>query len=219
MTRLLALLVALLGALAAWARRSRTQPPMPGIEPDERRTVPADDGTTLNIELGGRGDAPLTVVFSHGFLARSGEFDPQWESLLGRARLVRYDHRGHGRSGPSRGASDLEQLGRDLGHVLDAAAPTGPVVLVGHSMGGMTIMALAEQRPELFGDRVVGVMLLATGAGHTITGHPVENAARLLSRRGLFGPALLLLRLLAPVQERLRPRNTWLMRRITRHLR
>ena len=35
--------------------------------------------------------------------------------------------------------------------------PDGPIVLVGHSMGGMTIVALAELHPELFGDRVVGV--------------------------------------------------------------
>jgi pimeloyl-ACP methyl ester carboxylesterase len=44
-------------------------------------------------------------------------------------------------------------------------APHGPVVLVGHSMGGMTIMALADARPELFGDRVVGVALIGTSAG------------------------------------------------------
>ena len=38
-------------------------------------------------------------------------------------------------------------------------------MLVGHSMGGMTIMALAEEYPELFGDRVVGVALISTTAG------------------------------------------------------
>jgi pimeloyl-ACP methyl ester carboxylesterase len=217
-TRLLALLGALLGLLAAWARRTRTQPPMPGIEPDERREVLADDGTRLNVEIGGRTGSELTVVFVHGFLARAGEFDPQWESVLGRARLVRYDHRGHGRSGPSRKATDIDQLGRDLGRVLDEVVPTGPVALVGHSMGGMTVMALAEQRPELFGDRVRGVLLLATGAGHDIPGHPFENAARFVGRRKLLAPSLLVLRLLAPLHEALRPRSTWLMRRAVRFL-
>ena len=38
-------------------------------------------------------------------------------------------------------------------------------MLVGHSMGGMTIMALADQHPELFGPRVVGVALIATSTG------------------------------------------------------
>jgi len=44
--------------------------------------------------------------------------------------------------------------------------PRGPVVLVGHSMGGMTILTLAQRRPELFGTRVVGVALLATSSGN-----------------------------------------------------
>jgi pimeloyl-ACP methyl ester carboxylesterase len=45
-----------------------------------------------------------------------------------------------------------------------ATAPDGPVVLVGHSMGGMTIMALADQHPELFGSKVIGVVLISTAA-------------------------------------------------------
>jgi pimeloyl-ACP methyl ester carboxylesterase len=207
-----------LGVLATWARLTRTQPALPSIPPDEVRTVTTSDGQSLRVELGGRADADLTVVFVHGFLARSAEFDPQWEPLLRRVRLVRYDHRGHGGSSRSRRASDVDQLGRDLGQVLDEAVPTGDVVLVGHSMGGMTVMALAGQRPGLFGDRVRGVALLGTGAGHYIAGHPFENANRWLSRRGLFGALLLLLRLLAPTNERFRPRNTALMRRLSRWL-
>src|SRR2546429_406908 len=48
---------------------------------------------------------------------------------------------------------------------LDAAAPEGPLVLAGHSMGGMTIMALAEQFPELVAERVAGVFFAGTSAG------------------------------------------------------
>ena len=49
----------------------------------------------------------------------------------------------------------IGQLGADLHAVLTAVAPgPGPVVLVGHSMGGMTIMALARLHPELFGPKV-----------------------------------------------------------------
>jgi pimeloyl-ACP methyl ester carboxylesterase len=43
--------------------------------------------------------------------------------------------------------------------------PDDKVVLVGHSMGGMSIMALAERRPELFGEQVMGVALINTSAG------------------------------------------------------
>ena len=63
------------------------------------------------------------------------------------------------------GHATIEQLGHDLRTVLDHVVPEGPVVLVGHSMGGMTIVALAEQHPELIGDRVVGVGLISTTAG------------------------------------------------------
>ncbi len=49
--------------------------------------------------------------------------------------------------------------------MLEELVPDGPVVLVGHSMGGMTIMAFAERHPELFEDRVVGVGLVSTTAG------------------------------------------------------
>jgi pimeloyl-ACP methyl ester carboxylesterase len=59
----------------------------------------------------------------------------------------------------------MEQLGRDLDAVLRARVPYGPVALVGHSMGGMTVMSLAAQRPVLFGTRVVGAALLSTSSG------------------------------------------------------
>src|SRR3712207_8134062 len=39
----------------------------------------------------------------------------------------------------------IDRTGRDLGQVLDAVVPSGPVVLAGHSMGGMSVMALARQ--------------------------------------------------------------------------
>lgn len=114
----------------------------------------------------------------------------------------------------------MERLATDLGCVLDGLADlTGKqVVLVGHSMGGMTVLALAAQRPELFGSHVAGVALLGTGAGHDTSPHPVENAFRRLARLRLLAPLLLLLRASAPVAERLRPRGTWLMRRLTREL-
>jgi pimeloyl-ACP methyl ester carboxylesterase len=67
-----------------------------------------------------------------------------------------------GRYGPG---PSVDQLGRDLAAILDRLVPDGPVVLAGHSMGGMTIMALADQRPELFGGKVAGVLLTNTSGG------------------------------------------------------
>jgi pimeloyl-ACP methyl ester carboxylesterase len=79
---------------------------------------------------------------------------------------VFFDQRGHGRSGW--GAPEnatIDQLGRDLYQVLEQIVPSGPVALVGHSMGGMGIMALAAEHPDLFGDRIVAVGLLSSSAG------------------------------------------------------
>src|SRR3954467_5218878 len=146
-----------------------TGPPPPGS-----RTVRTDDGIDLHVEVDGDEDAPLTVVLSHGFTARLAEWEIQRAALRRRARLVLWDQRGHGRSSWTRlTEATVDRTGRDLGEILDATAPAGPVGLAGHSLGGMSIMALARQRPELFGDRVVGVLLLATSAGGLVETGPL----------------------------------------------
>ena len=79
-----------------------------------------------------------------------------------------WDQRGHGRSqaGPA-GSATIDQLGSDLARVIEAVAPQGPLILVGHSMGGMTVMSLAAHHPELFAERVLGVGFISTSAGGT----------------------------------------------------
>ncbi len=213
--RLLLGVVGWLAVLAVWARRTK---PTPLLDQSAEgfQTVTVKDGTPLHVQVGGRADADVTLVLVHGFLARSAEFDFQWVALGEQARLVRYDHRGHGRSGPTKAAGDVDLLASDLADVLDAVAPTGPVVLLGHSMGGFTVLALATQKPEWFGSRVAGVFLLGTAAGHFIPGHPIENAFRWLGRHRVFDPLLWLQRVAAPTTERFRPRRTALGRHLTR---
>ncbi len=142
-------------------------------------TVVADDGVPLHVEIDepdqeitrssgrrARHHADLTVVFVHGYALNLDSWHFQRAAYRGLVRTVFYDQRSHGRSGRcDEEHATIEQLGRDLLRVLDEAVPDGPVVLVGHSMGGMTIVALAEEHPELFGDRVVGVGLIGTTAG------------------------------------------------------
>ncbi|WP_371518438.1 alpha/beta fold hydrolase [Kitasatospora sp. NBC_01300] len=143
------------------------------------RTVAAPDGTELYVELDGTGPEPdgetsgpepLTVVFCHGYCLNQDSWHFQRAALREGLRLVFWDQRSHGRSERSRSylagePASIDQLGGDLKAVIDAVAPTGPLVLVGHSMGGMTVMALADQYPELFRERVAGVALIGTLAG------------------------------------------------------
>ncbi|WP_138757484.1 alpha/beta fold hydrolase [Modestobacter altitudinis] len=171
----------------------------------------------LHVEVDGTADAPLTVLLTHGFTARLGEWDDQRAALRGRARLVLWDHRGHGRSARGdRRTATIDRTGRDLSEVLDATTPSGPVVLAGHSLGGMTVLALARQRPELFGTRVVGVFLLATSADGVVPGGVVGRLVALARRLGLLAVQLWWLQLIAPLLERFRRRGTALGRWYTR---
>lgn len=125
------------------------------------------DGCELNVEVDEAPDAPddLTIIFSHGYVLNQDTWHFQREALRGRARLIFADQRAHGKSGcGERSLNNIDQLGKDLGTIIDTVGGEGPIILVGHSMGGMTIMAAATERPDLFGGRVKGVALLGTAA-------------------------------------------------------
>ncbi|MET0422712.1 MAG: alpha/beta hydrolase [Actinoplanes sp.] len=140
---------------------------------DSELTVTAADGTDLHVEIVEPRTPPAdgvkpTIVFVHGFALDMGTFYFQRQALTERGdqRLVFYDQPGHGKSSRLRsGDYDIAALGKSLAAVLDATVPDGHIILVGHSMGGMTIMAFAEQYPEWFGRRVTGVVLMSTSAG------------------------------------------------------
>jgi pimeloyl-ACP methyl ester carboxylesterase len=181
-------------------------------------SVGTDDGVALHVEVdepappdragrAGRADradradrgssssGPVTVVFSHGFALSLDSWHYQRLALRGAYRLVFWDQRGHGRSQPGApGTTSIGRLGADLVAVVDAVAPQGPLVLIGHSMGGMTLMSAVRQRPELL-DRILGVGLLSTSAG--------DLAGLDLGLPG-FGPVLLRL---APAATRLLSRS------------
>lgn len=129
--------------------------------------VTADDGVELYVEV----DEPdhgadLTVLFCHGYGLNMDSWHFQRKALRGSARLVFADQRSHGRSGRApQDSVSMDRLGDDVAQIIDAVVPSGPVVLVGHSMGGMTVMAYADQYPEQLADRVVGVGLITTSAG------------------------------------------------------
>ncbi len=170
------------------------------LAPSREYTVTADDGIKLSVEELDPADGGVpefTVILMHGYTLdrRSWLYqrDALAHSATPRVRVVLYDHRSHGRSGRSpRQACTFKQLGRDLKAVIRVAAPEGRIVLIGHSLGGMTIMALAEDNPELFAERISGVAFVNTSAGDIgRTGlpkpflsrrNPVMPVARQLSR-------------------------------------
>lgn len=162
--------------LSLWRRRRGAErdpyqdEPFGELEADSYRTVTTTEGIALHVEIDGDPKAPLTVVFVHGFCLDLGTFHFQRLALrdVPGVRIVSYDQPGHGRSGRlDKGDYTFELLGSCLRQVIEEAAPTGRVVLIGHSMGGMTIMALADSNPELFkpDGRIAAVALISTSAG------------------------------------------------------
>jgi pimeloyl-ACP methyl ester carboxylesterase len=185
-------LAAGVAAERAMVKRLRSAPDDPYVhEPfgklpfDESLTVTTPSGLDIYVEIVDPADgveieadfaarvssAPRpepTVVFAHGFCLDMGAFHFQRKLLLRRGdwRAVYYDQPGHGRSSRQlRGEYELPALAEAMHTVLEETTPGAPVVLVGHSMGGMAIMAFAKRYPELFAERVAGAVLMATSAG------------------------------------------------------
>ena len=139
-------------------------------EPDRAGFVRAADGARLYYEEDGPLDARVTVVLTHGFCLNHDDLLFQRRAILQqfgrRVRIVNWDLRSHGRSSHTDPEhSTIDQLGADLATIIDKRASSGSLVLIGHSMGGMTLMALAAAHPELFWSRVAGVGLVSTSTG------------------------------------------------------
>jgi pimeloyl-ACP methyl ester carboxylesterase len=134
------------------------------------RSVKTSDGVRLAVYDTGPRTAEHTVVFLHGLCLDHTSWERQITYLVRRydrsVRVISYDHRGHGRSAAApMNTYRIDQLAGDLAQVLIALEVTGPVILVGHSMGGMTALAYlgraAAERPI----EPHGLVLIATAAG------------------------------------------------------
>jgi pimeloyl-ACP methyl ester carboxylesterase len=185
------------------------------LDGDRSYLVTTPDGVHLAVREVGPTDASLTVVFAHGFCLRMGSFhfqrmrlSEEWGSEV---RMIFYDQRGHGRSGEAPPETyTVTQLGKDLETVLQVIAPRGSIVLVGHSMGGMTVLSHARQFPRHYGSRITGAALISSAAegvaesplGEILNNPALEavlraarSAPRLVQRgrtaaRSLIGPIL-----------------------------
>jgi pimeloyl-ACP methyl ester carboxylesterase len=191
---------ALLAATAARdARRVAHDPARVWLaDPPEGRKVDVTsaDGTRLHVDVLGSEDAP-TVVLIHGWTCCREFWAPQLNSLAERYRLVAYDLRGHGRSeAPTHGDFSAEALADDLAAVLAATVPAGEkALLVGHSLGAMSIVSWAGRHSSEVRDRVAAAMLLSTGTSDLITESlllrppaGLSKPAAALSRQGMAAP-------------------------------
>ncbi|PZF93985.1 alpha/beta fold hydrolase [Micromonospora deserti] len=182
----------------------------------EQVEVRLPDDVRLHVEVTGPADAGVTVVLLHGWTLDGRSWHRQLAALRDAVaepvRVVSYDARGHGQSScMALPTATLAQLGDDLAVVLDAVAPTGRIVLVGHSMGGMTIMEYAHRHPGHFAARTAGLVFVSTTAeGHTHTAYGLSpriarlirlaetTGAGVLARCGSWRPPHALLRALRP---------------------
>ncbi|MFF5534036.1 alpha/beta fold hydrolase [Streptomyces cinerochromogenes] len=136
-------------------------PPVPA----RTLTAVSADGARLHVEVHGPENAP-PVVLSHGWTCSTAFWAAQIRELAADHRVIAYDQRGHGRS-PASPACTTQALADDLEAVLAATlAPGEKALVVGHSMGGMTVMAAAG-RPR-FRDHAAAVLLCSTGSSRLV---------------------------------------------------
>jgi non-heme chloroperoxidase len=131
--------------------------------------VTTADGATLAVWDVGSGP---TVVLPHCWGCSHAIWIPVARRLVESGhRVVLYDQRGHGASGRGTGDLSMATLADDFAAVLKDRDVTG-AVLAGHSMGGMTIMALATYQPEVLAARARALVLVATAAADLGAGPP-----------------------------------------------
>ena len=159
------------------------------LPPEDLGDVTSFDGTTIAVRAAGPPEAPV-ILFVHGFSLDATTWYEQWVDLSVDFRCVVMDHRGHGRSGrAANGDLSLRAMGRDVAAVLDLVSPERAAVLVGHSMGAMSILGMAEQRPELFGTRVAGVVLIGAASSDLLQGAMGSVTELLRPRLGTIASA------------------------------
>jgi pimeloyl-ACP methyl ester carboxylesterase len=151
-----------------------------------RVEVTTRDGVGLAVCDTGPRSAACTVVLLHGMCLNQMSWARHVADLRKRygnaVRIISFDHRGHGASGSApMGTYGVDQLGADLADVLTARGVAGRVILAGHSMGAMAVLAYLS-RPVA--DRPVepeGLVLAATAAGGLVE----RGLGRLLATPGL----------------------------------
>jgi pimeloyl-ACP methyl ester carboxylesterase len=135
--------------------------PRQTLQPVATRTLDRPSNSKLHIEIYGVQNAP-TLLLTHGWSLNTTAWDYVKATLANRYRVVMWDLPGMGQSrGPDNGDYSLERMAADLASVLTATANGHPVVLVGHSIGGMILQTFARTQAKKF-QNVQGLVLVHT---------------------------------------------------------
>ena len=165
-----ALAAGVIGGALVRRRHPRDVEPLGPPPPEDLGPVESFDGTQIAVRAAGDPEAPV-VLLAHGFSLDMSSWWAVWPELAKDFRVIALDLRSHGASGRAvHGDLSLRAMGRDLAAVLEAVAPDRRAVVVGHSMGAVAILALAEQRPELFGPCIAGVALIGAASSDLLWG-------------------------------------------------
>lgn len=164
----------------------------PPVGPCEVVPVTASDGARLRVHAYGPADGNVLVLV-HGWTCCLEYWNPQINAFAGEYRVIAYDVRGHGESEAGTAPLTTDQLADDLADVLDAVLRPGQrAVLVGHSLGGMTIQAWAGRYPQRVRRQLLAVLMTNTAAGDLIAETTVvpffnRGRIRLPFKLGLLG--------------------------------
>jgi pimeloyl-ACP methyl ester carboxylesterase len=168
------------------------------LRPDSILRLERPDGTVLSVATYGAVGAP-TLVLTHGAGVNASSWYYVQRKLAERFRVVCWDLPGLGRSGrPNDGNFSLERHAEHLAAVVDATATNRPVVLVGHSLGGMITLTFCRLFPERLGPVAAGLVLVDsshTNPTRTTTASGFVSAIQ----KPILEPVLHLIRWLAPL--------------------
>jgi pimeloyl-ACP methyl ester carboxylesterase len=102
------------------------------------------------------GSGTPTVVIEPAYGGQAAAWQTIAERLAAQTSVIAYDRAPYGASGPARDRRTAGDIAADLDAVLRQLGVTGPIVLVGHSIGGVYSRAFAARHP----DRVAGMVLV-----------------------------------------------------------
>lgn len=162
------------------------------------------DGSELQVKSYGP-EAGVPIICTHGWGLNSDEWNYLKQELSERFRLIVWDLPGLGESTrPANRDYSTEKFARDLEAVLELAGGK-PAILLGHSIGGMTVLTFCRLFPEALGNRVAGLVLT-----HTTYTNPVRTTAGAAFLTAIEKPVLVPLMWLTIALSPLVRLMTWL---------